>query len=139
MDKIQLLPHHCAMSVRDLDGAIGWFERVLGFELQKKERFEPDGVDVAFVRNGDFLIELFHHPDSRPASPERSVPNEDILTWGTKHICFNVVDLHAAVEHFKVQGVNIALGPFDPPGPLCCFIHGPDDLLIELTQDGPVA
>ncbi len=135
MDKVDLVPHHCGISVSDLDDAVAWFGRVLGFELERKDDFlAPQGVHIAFVRNGAFSVELFQHDQARPASPERSVPKEDIRTLGNKHICFLVPDMEAMVERFRANEVDIVLGPFDAPGSVACFIHGPDNVLIEFVQ-----
>lgn len=138
MENIAVAPHHFGMSVSDLDAAIDWFGRVLGFELDRKEDFLAKlGVHIAFVRNGNFLIELFQHDQAQAASPERSVPNEDIRTLGNKHMCFQISDMNAMIGRVRANGVTIAHGPFDAPGSVAAFILGPDGALIELLQ--PVA
>ena len=135
MENIEVLPHHCGMSVSDLDAAIDWFDKILGFKLDRREDFLAHlGVHLAFVRNGDFSIELFRHDDWQPASPERSVPNQDIRTLGTKHMCFQIADMDAMVAHLRANSVDVVRGPFEAPGSIACFIHGPDKVLIELIQ-----
>jgi catechol 2,3-dioxygenase-like lactoylglutathione lyase family enzyme len=135
VDRIEVLPHHCGMSVSDLDEAVDWFERVLGFELDRREDFlAAQGVHIAFVRNGDFYIELFQHDRAEPASPERSIPKADIRTLGNKHMCFRIPDMAAMLERLQINRVDVALGPFEAPGATACFVHGPDDALIELIQ-----
>ena len=50
MESIQVLPHHFGMSVGDLDAAIDWFDKVLGFELDREEDFlAAHGVHIAFI------------------------------------------------------------------------------------------
>jgi methylmalonyl-CoA/ethylmalonyl-CoA epimerase len=135
MNKIEVLPHHFGMSVGDLDASIDWFERVLGFELDRKEDFlAAHGIHIAFVKNGDFSIELFQHDEAQPASPERSVPNQDIRTLGNKHMCFQISDMDAMLERLTQNDVNVVLGPFEAPGSIACFVHGPDQALVELIQ-----
>jgi methylmalonyl-CoA/ethylmalonyl-CoA epimerase len=135
MTRIEVLPHHFGMSVSDLDAAIDWFDRVLGFELDRKEDFlAAHGVHIAFIKNGDFYVELFQHDRAQPASPERGVPNEDIRTLGNKHMCFRVPDMGAMLERLQANEVLLVLGPFEAPGSVACFIHGPDGALIELIQ-----
>ncbi len=105
MKDIIVLPHHFGMSVSDLDAAIDWFDKVLGFELDRKEDFLAKfGVHIAFIKSGDFSIELFQHDEAQPASPERSVPNEDIRTLGNKHMCFQTADLDACAG--RSQGLR---------------------------------
>ena len=138
MESIQVLPHHFGMSVGDLDAAIDWFDKVLGFELDRKEDFlAAHGVHIAFIKNGAFSIELFHHDQAQPASPERSVPNQDIRTLGNKHMCFQISDMAAMVERLKANNVTIAMGPFEAPGSVAAFVLGPDGALIELIQPRP--
>jgi methylmalonyl-CoA/ethylmalonyl-CoA epimerase len=130
-----VLPHHFGMSVSDLDRAVDWFDKVLGFELDRKEDFLAKfGVHIAFIKSGDFSIELFQHDQARPAAPERSVPNEDIRTLGNKHMCFQTADLDALLERLRVYGGTIAMGPFDAPGSRAAFILGPDGALVEVVQ-----
>lgn len=133
MEEIQLKADHLGMSVSDLEQAVEWFGRVLGFELERTA--EMAGCRIAFVQNGDFRVELFQHPEARPASPERSVPNEDLKTLGNKHMCFLVPDLDGLLEHFAANQVHVVLGPLiAPDGYKVAFIHGPDKALMELIQ-----
>jgi methylmalonyl-CoA/ethylmalonyl-CoA epimerase len=135
VNDLRVLPHHFGMSVSDLDGAIDWFATILGFELDRKEDFlKPQGVDIAFIKNGDFSIELFQHDRAQPASPERSAPNLDIQTVGNKHMCFEVSDMDAVLERVRANDVTIALGPFEAPGSVAAFILGPDGALVEILQ-----
>lgn len=135
MNDISVLPHHFGMSVGDLDAAIDWFAKVLEFELDRKEDFLAKyGVHIAFIKNGDFSIELFQHDQGQPASPERSVPNEDIRTRGNKHMCFAISDMDAMIERLKANHVTIAMGPFEAPGSVAAFVLGPDGALVELIE-----
>jgi methylmalonyl-CoA/ethylmalonyl-CoA epimerase len=134
---IELKPLHCGISVSSIAQSVEWFERVLGFELVRKVDMGHLGFEIAFIRNGDFQIELFEHSESQPASPGSHVPDEDVRTRGTKHICFQVPDLPSLVEHFKAQDVSIAMGPMPAAGLHVVFIHGPDDVLIEFAQLPP--
>ncbi len=134
MSEIELKPLHCGISVSSLADASEWFERVLGFEFVREVDMAHLGFKIAFIRNGDFQIELFEHSESKPASPESRVPDEDVRTRGTKHICFQVPDLPSLVERFKANQVSIAMGPMPAAGLNVVFVHGPDDVLIEFAQ-----
>jgi methylmalonyl-CoA/ethylmalonyl-CoA epimerase len=135
VENITVLPHHFGMSVGDLDEAIDWFARVLGFELDRKEDFlAPHGVHIAFIKNGDFSIELFQHDRGQPASPERSVPNQDICTLGNKHMCFQISSMDEMVKRFEAEKVTVAMGPFEAPGSVAVFVVGPGGALIELLE-----
>ena len=134
MNGIELKPLHCCISVSDVAQAVDWFERILGFEFVREGDMGHLGFKIAFVRNGDFQIELFEHSESKPASPASHIPDEDVRTRGTKHICFQVPDLPSLVEHFKAHNVRIAMGPMPAAGLHVVFIHGPDDVLMEFAQ-----
>ena len=134
VSQIELRPLHCGISVSDLSQAVEWFERVLGFEFVREVDMGHLGFKIAFVRNGDFQIELFEHSESKAASPESHIPDEDVRTRGTKHICFQVPDLSSFVEHVRSQRVSIAMGPMAAAGLEVVFIHGPDDVLMEFAQ-----
>ena len=131
---MRLRPLHCGISVSDLPQAIGWFERVLGFEFVREVDMGPLGFKIAFVRSGDFQIELFEHSESQPAPPESHLPDEDVRTRGTKHICFQVDDLASLVEHFRAHRVRIVMGPMPAAGLNVVFIYGPDDVLMEFAE-----
>ena len=45
------------------------------------------------MKNGDFMLELFHYPGSAPLPPERRHPDTDIRAQGTKHLCLRTDDL----------------------------------------------
>ena len=92
------------------------------------------GFDLAFLRNGDFEIELFQCYEYKEMSEERKVPNLDLKTLGTKHICFAVDNLDALVETFYENDVEIVQGPEHLIGNYYCFIHGPNDILIEFIE-----
>jgi catechol 2,3-dioxygenase-like lactoylglutathione lyase family enzyme len=134
MSRIELRPLHCGISVSNLAQAVEWFERVLGFEFVREEDMGHLGFRIAFVRSGDFFIELFEHSESRPAPPESKIPDEDVRTQGTKHICFQVDDLDSLVDHFKAQDVHLAMGPLAAAGLNVVFVHGPDGVLIEFAE-----
>ena len=87
MKKCTLVPLHVGLSVSDVDASIQWYRDNLGFELIGRERVEHLGAEIATVKNGDFMLELFHYPGSVPLPPERRHPDTDIRAQGTKHLC----------------------------------------------------
>jgi len=134
VNEIELRPLHCGISVSNLAQAVEWFEQVLGFEFVKAVDMGHLGFKIAFVRSGDFQVELFEHSESKPASPESHIPDEDVRTRGTKHICFQVQDLPALMKRFEAHDVSIAMGPMPAAGLNVVFVHGPDDVLVEFAE-----
>lgn len=129
-----LKPLHTGISVRNLDEAIDWYNKVLGFELVFKKDFSMLSSNIAFIRLKDFEIELFEHYDTQPTPAERRVPQEDIKTQGTKHICFNTDDIDALFTDFKSKDVDIVFGPQTMEDTSMGFIRDPSGCLIEFIQ-----
>lgn len=127
-------PLHCGMSVSDLDASIRWFHDILGFEEVSRSELPDVGFRLAFLRNGAFEVELFQCYEFKPLPEERKMPNDDVKTLGTKHICFAVDNLDKLADHCRANGVDFAMEPFHLLGNYACFIHGPDDILIEFIE-----
>ena len=93
---MNLTPLHVGISVKDMDEALGWYQKNLGFQLVKDDGFLPPlGARVCFLQHGSFQIELFEYQAPKPLPPDRLHPNLDLQTIGTKHIAFGVPDLAA--------------------------------------------
>ena len=127
-------PLHCGMSVSDLDASIRWFHEILGFDEISRDELPDAGFKLAFIRNGEFEIELFEPYQYIPMPEERKQTNDDVKTLGTKHICFAVDHLDHLVEHCRAHDVELVMGPLHLLGNYVCFIHGPEDILIEFIE-----
>lgn len=101
-----------AYFVADLDGAVKFYERVLGL---KPARWTP-GKTAEFPL-GD--AKLFLHV--------RGTGNED-------HIAFAVDDLDNACEELQAQGVRIETGPKDFYWGRSAYLRDPDGRLVELHR-----
>ncbi|MBS0613890.1 MAG: VOC family protein [Proteobacteria bacterium] len=141
--------HHISIAVRDLDEAIEWYGRVLGFGEARRFRIEALNADLAFVRRGNLRLELWHLASAEPIPPERLEPNTDLLKGGTKHFGFTATNLGECLKRFVEQGVDIAAvqrspaepmradaDPLhsDPRPPFAMFIRDPGGTLIEVLD-----
>lgn len=133
-DKLELHPHHCGISVADIEASIDWYCRMLGFTLEKRVKVEGVPAKIAFIKNGDFMIELFEIPDAAPLPEDRKHPNRDILTHGTKHMAYQVNDTKQLVEDLKSRGVEVALDVQIIDNTIMAFIRDNTGNLIELIQ-----
>jgi catechol 2,3-dioxygenase-like lactoylglutathione lyase family enzyme len=102
-----LTPHHVGLSVGDLEESIAFWSDIFGFELEFRKHLEPIKTHLAFLRRGDFRIELFEKEGANPSPAERLKPNTDLGTHGTKHLCFSVADPQATLETLFHKGVPI--------------------------------
>lgn len=101
-------PHHFGVSVPSLDEAIEWYGKMLGFGLEKREHIASIPADIAFLRCGDFRIELFDIVGAAALPPDRRIPNLDVKTHGNKHMCFEVQDVPAVIARLRAAGADIA-------------------------------
>jgi len=127
---------HVGIAVRDLEGAIQYYERVFGLSVAHREVNEEQGVEEAMLAVGESgsCIQLL--APLRPDSPigrflERSGP-------GIQQVAYTVTDVRAVADHLRSQGVRVL---YDEPktgtaGSLVNFTHPKDSggVLIELVQ-----
>jgi methylmalonyl-CoA/ethylmalonyl-CoA epimerase len=133
---MNLKPLHVGISVRNIEEAIEWYKNILGFELLWSRDFAELKSKIAFLKNGDFEIELFEHYESIQIPKERLMPKEDIQTQGTKHIAFGVDDIVSLFKEFKNKDVDIVFGPIESPpkDAIFGFIRDPSGVLIEFIE-----
>lgn len=129
-----LKPLHTGISVRDMEESIGWYEKNLDFQLVSMNYIPPLKSTIAFLRHGNFEIELFCHDDTLAIPKERLLPNQDIQTQGTKHICFAHDDVVGLFERLRRNGVNVVLGPQVMEGEVMGYIQDCNGALIEFIE-----
>jgi len=123
--------HHVAISVKDLDESIKWYDDVFGLKLVSGFTLPHNGVKIAFIGNGGFFLELLEVPGAKPLPPERSHPDTDNATQGCKHFCVCVENNVEFVRGLKERGVAVAFEPKDVPS-YCAFILDPTGNVIEV-------
>src|SRR5262245_18192568 len=101
-----LRPHHFGISVPSLDEALAWYERMLGFTLEERLTIDKIPAHIAFIRRGDFRVEIFEVAGAAPLPEDRRTPNLDLKTHGNKHMCFEVPDVPAAVARLRAAGAD---------------------------------
>ncbi|MFM5930301.1 MAG: VOC family protein [Novosphingobium sp.] len=126
--------HHGGVSVPDLDEAIAWYGRVLGFAVEKTFYIPPARARAAMIRKGPLRFELFE-PEDGDALPEgRSHPPSDIRTHGNKPVAFRVADLDAFLAAMAEKGVDVPFVVREAFGK-GCFIRDPAGNLIEFVEE----
>lgn len=126
--------HHYGISVPSLDEAIAWWEGVLSFRLLRRYRIETIPAEVAVMGNGSCHVELFQDDQGVPPSEGRSIPNEDIHTWGNKHPSFAVENAKAFAAELERRGADIVWVKEFPFG-ANIFIRDQAGNLIEFVQN----
>lgn len=126
--------HHAAINVPDLDQAVSWYNRVLGFEVEKSFEIPPAKARVAMVRNGPLRFEIFETREARPLPDERRLPITDLQTHGNKHAAFRVESLDAFIEAMNALEVEVVFVVREAFGS-GCFIRDPFGNLIEFVEE----
>ena len=129
--QFKLRPHHCGISVPNLEASIAWYRDVLGFSLDTRGHIEKAKADVAFMKQGNFCIELFEVKGAEPLPDSRRHPDSDVAVHGTKHIAFEVQDLAKLMAHLKQHGVEIVT-----EHPYNGYIRDNSGILVEFMQAG---
>lgn len=126
--------HHGGVCVPDLDEAIEWYDRVLGFELERRFHIPPAKADVAFVRKGDLRFEIFTVEGAAPVPEDRKMPDSDLKTNGNKHVAFRIEDLDAFLAEMEQKQADIAFVVRQEFGK-GCFIRDCAGNLIEFVEE----
>ncbi len=129
---VELKPDHCGISVPDLQASIAWYQDMLGFSVERRLVIEAVGAKIAFLKHGDFRIELFEVRGAAPMPDDRRYPNLDLRTHGTKHIAFSVRDLRKVINILKQRGADIAMDVMRVEDIEVAFIRDNSGTLIEL-------
>ena len=107
MRNVEFWYDHVGVSVPNLVEAIDWWERVLNFKLERENVIEAIPAKFAIVKNGNLRVELFEVSGGKAASEDRSQPNQDLMSYGNKHISFAVEDVFAVSEEISARGADI--------------------------------
>lgn len=128
--------HHEGITVADLEQAIAWYDRVLGFTLERcfPIPMGPAGeVQVAMVKRGRMRIELLCPPEPIPQSKQRWTSAQDLQTTGNKHLAIAIRDVNVVLPRLKAANVDIESTGHYPWG-TNIFIRDPFGSLIELVE-----
>ncbi len=125
--------NHFAVSVRNLEESIEWYERVLGFEPIVTNEIPGIDVKVAHMSAPGFVLELFDAKNALPLPEERKFPNTDLHTHGNKHFSLTIADRDVTKKQLGELGVPVVMTA-DVWGTYGIFIQDPTGNLIELFE-----
>jgi len=126
--------HHGGVSVPDLDAAIEWYGRVLGFEVERRFYIEAARSHTAMVRKGALRFEIFQVEGAAALPEDRRSPPADLRTHGNKHVAFQVADLDVFLAEMADKGADIAFVVREAFGK-GCFIRDCAGNLIEFVEE----
>lgn len=118
---------HTMVRVTDLDVSLKFYRDALGLHEVRRSEHEAGRFTLVYLAapgDEDAQVELTYNWD-----PE-------VYTGGRNfgHLAYAVKDIYAACERLMSQGVLINRPPRDGR---MAFVRSPDNISIELLQDGP--
>ncbi len=138
MSQLQFWHHHGGVSVPDLEAAVDWYGRVLGFSVERRFPIPNIPAQVAMIINGDLRMELFESPGAAPLPEDRRTPDLDIRTHGNKHVSFVVGNVDTFAAELERRGADIVWVKRFAHG-ASIFIRDLAGNLIEFVEDAPPA
>ena len=126
--------HHGGVSVPDLEAAIAWYARILGFEEETRFYIEREKAQTVMIRKGPLRFELFEVTGAAPLPEGRRSVSGDLKVHGNKHLGFRIADLDVFLAEMREKGVEIVLEVRKDFGS-GCFIHDCFGNLIEFVEE----
>lgn len=125
---------HIAITVQDMDRAVGFYRDVLGLEVLGQLMLSDDTLKLVFLQAGAARLELFAFTEEGRRN-DASDRNEDL---GYKHLAFSVDDVDAVSARLQEHGVNFTVEPTDAAGGVrLAFFRDPDGNLLEIIDRLP--
>ncbi len=136
MPKIKRI-HHLAVVVEEMEKSLAFWRDALGLELHDLRQVAAEASQVAFLPLEAGEIELV-----RPLSADSGIARFLARRGpGMHHVCLEVDDLEAMLNHLKAKGVRLIHEEprLTPDGKKYAFIHpeAGGGVLIELYQAQP--
>ena len=119
---------HTMVRVKDLEASLAFYA-LLGLKETRRNESEKGRFTLIFMApegQEDCPIELTHNWDGDEALPS------DSRHFG--HLAFGVDNIYETCAHLQANGVTINRPPRDGR---MAFIRSPDNISIELLQNGP--
>ena len=127
-------PHHTALTVKNTDESIRWYQDKLGFAVT--HRYNKHGMEITILELDGVRLELFcYGEDTKPLPKYRNDLMADLHVIGTKHISIQVDNIHQIVKELKGKGVEFVM-EIDTAGfgGMYTFFKDCNGILVEIFQ-----
>lgn len=130
----QIKINHIAVVVPEIDSALGFWRDALGLTLERTERNDTEGVEIAFLPTGESEIELI-----APTAEDSGVARYLAKTGGgLHHLCLEVEDIDAALAQLAAHNIELINEQprTRPDGIRYAFVHprSTGGVLVELYE-----
>ena len=116
--------NHVALSVPDLDQAVTYYTKTMGFPEAFRSKDEKGQTTLVYVQiSKNTFVEL------QPANPQRPP--------GINHFGLHVENMDAAIAMFKQRGANVTEPRVSPTKAVLANITDPGGVRIELAELPP--
>lgn len=129
----QIKINHLAIVVENIDDSLGFWRDALGLDMGRIEDVPQEEVQVAFLDVGESHIELVQ-PTTKDSGIAKYLAKKG---QGMHHICFEVDDIAAALQHMQTKGVELINETArERDGRKYAFIHpkSTGGVLVELYE-----
>lgn len=120
--------HHVALTIKDLEISLPFYESNFGFKEIKRFRRDDMGATGCMIENENIIIELWQYDNFKEGT------KEDMSFGGIKHIAFTEDYVEAVYNRFTEKG--IVCGPLrkGASGGVYFFLKDPDGNEIEIYK-----
>ncbi|MFM0227329.1 VOC family protein [Paraburkholderia dipogonis] len=132
--------NNVALATGDLDASIAWYEKVFGFVVSERGRFDAVGADFAMIEAAGMRIELVSRPYAEHQRVDRTPAPHHLDVLGYKAVVFETDDLAAATAALRQHGVELLWA--DQPlnaGRSSTMLRDPEGNLINIFGSRRVA
>lgn len=98
---------HIAIGVVNFEENVAFYKEVMGFE--EEVRWQVEGLSdlyFAYLKRGDFKIEIIGNPKSEPKNVVPNSFGEHLSQQGYVHLCFEVDDLDQTFKELNAKGIK---------------------------------
>lgn len=126
---------HVAISVTNFSNSINFYKQ-FGFSVIKEWKAEDLSIQIAHIKLGEMVVEIFCYKDYMDMPSDSSVLSTDLPIIGVKHFAFGVENIDVAYNDLCQKGIitkelEITTGRL---GKKYFFIADPDGILIEVIE-----
>lgn len=123
---------HLGVAVNNLGKAREFYRSVLGLESSDPIIGGNGTINVSMIDTGNAIIELLE-PRGEEGIIAKFLQKRG---EGFHHICYEVEDIHAAVQTVKSKGLEVLGEPMPGAEGLSVFLHprGTQGVLVEFVQ-----